>query len=76
MPYIPKKKLPFDKLLDQPLSKLPDTKELVKGKNELWEEWQNLQYGLDQGAYTTRAQIEKAAARMIEIEEIIETLGD
>lgn len=59
--------------MDAPLDKLPNQPKLgYLNKNDLQHEWESIQFMLDQGAYTSRSEIERACNRLVEIEELLD----
>jgi hypothetical protein len=48
----------------------------MKTTPELQREWESIQWALDQGAFTTKEQERKAAARQLEIERELEKVTE
>lgn len=68
-------KIATDAVFDAPIAKLPTKRDLRLTRGNLQHEWENLQFCLDQGAYTSRTQIEIAVNRMCEIEALLDELN-
>lgn len=71
MPYIPKKLVKLKDLDDLPIKKLANSP-TIASNSALQDEWLEIQFALDQGAFSTTAQIDRAIERQAEIEAIMD----